>query len=97
MRVVIYCLMLCLASAASGAASVVDAGRGVVMPAALADAGLQVRFHHVTVADGLSNSEVHTALQDRRGFMWFGTRDGLNRFDGYRFIVYKPDVKRPTA
>lgn len=67
------------------------------MPPTLPGAGLQVRFHHLTVTHGLSNSEVHTVLQDRRGFMWFGTRDGLNRFDGYRFIVYKPDLKRPNS
>ena len=67
------------------------------MSASLPGAEQQVRFHHMTVADGLSNSEVHTVLQDRHGFMWFGTRDGLNRFDGYRFIVYKPHVKRPNS
>ena len=39
--------------------------------------------------DGLSNNEVTTILQDKRGFMWIGTRDGLNRFDGNEFKPYK--------
>ena len=39
--------------------------------------------------DGLSNNEVTTILQDKRGFMWIGTRDGLNRFDGDEFRTYR--------
>ena len=35
-------------------------------------------------------------LQDSKGFMWFGTRDGLNKYDGYKFIVYKPDTAKNT-
>ena len=42
-----------------------------------------------TVEDGLSEGVVLTMLQDSQGFMWFGTYDGLNRFDGYSFKVYK--------
>ena len=50
-----------------------------------------IRFDHLGTAEGLSQSNVKTILQDSRGFMWFGTRDGLNRYDGYRFTVYKHD------
>ena len=39
--------------------------------------------------DGLSNSIVYTIAQDAEGYMWFGTEDGLNRFDGHKFTVYK--------
>ncbi len=42
-----------------------------------------------TTADGLGSSAVNTLLYDSRGFLWFGTRDGLSRFDGYRFTNYK--------
>jgi signal transduction histidine kinase/ligand-binding sensor domain-containing protein/DNA-binding response OmpR family regulator len=45
-------------------------------------------FNHLTVEDGLSNNNVNTLIQDRTGFIWFGTEDGLNRFDGYNFKVY---------
>lgn len=42
-------------------------------------------FNHFQVNKGLSNNAILCSVQDRDGFIWFGTRDGLNRFDGYRF------------
>ena len=48
-----------------------------------------IRLEHIGTEAGLSQSNVTCILQDSRGFMWFGTRDGLNRYDGYRFTVYK--------
>jgi ligand-binding sensor domain-containing protein len=36
-------------------------------------------------------------LQDSQGFMWFGTEDGLNKYDGYTFTVYKHDPEDPTS
>ena len=44
---------------------------------------------HYSIQDGLSQNTVMAILQDKQGFMWFGTWDGLNRFDGYTFTVYK--------
>ncbi len=44
---------------------------------------------HYSVEDGLSQKNVMSILQDRQGYMWFGTWDGLNRFDGYNFLVFK--------
>lgn len=49
----------------------------------------QLKFTHLDRDAGLSQSNVTAILQDRRGFMWFGTRDGLNKYDGYQFTVYK--------
>ena len=46
-------------------------------------------FTHYSVEDGLSEGVALTMHQDREGLMWFGTFDGLNRFDGYSFKVYK--------
>jgi len=46
------------------------------------------QFRHFTIKDGLSQSAVLCIMQDRRGYMWFGTANGLNRFDGYNFIAY---------
>lgn len=48
-----------------------------------------INFHHITVDDGLSQSSVTCMLQDKKGFMWFGTQDGLNRYDGYNIKVFK--------
>ena len=49
----------------------------------------RVAFSHLSIQDGLSQSSVTCIIQDRSGFMWFGTQDGLNRYDGYKFKVFK--------
>lgn len=54
-------------------------------------------FKHYQVEDGLSNNAVVCSLQDSKGFMWFGTRDGLNRFDGYTFKVFRHNVQDSTG
>jgi ligand-binding sensor domain-containing protein len=43
------------------------------------------RFNHLSIKDGLSQSTINDILQDQRGFMWFATQDGLNRYDGHEF------------
>lgn len=48
-----------------------------------------LKFERISLEDGLSQSVVTCILQDSRGFMWFGTQDGLNRYDGYEFKVYR--------
>lgn len=57
----------------------------------------KIRFNHLSVNDGLSQSTVNAILQDRYGYMWFGTQDGLNRYDGYNFIVYRNDNDDSTT
>jgi len=52
-----------------------------------------VRFRHISNEQGLSNSTINCVFQDSRGFIWFGTRDGLNRYDGVKFNIYRNDVK----
>ncbi|MBQ3998117.1 MAG: response regulator [Paludibacteraceae bacterium] len=54
-----------------------------------ANAHEQYVIRHYSIKDGLSQNTVMAILQDRQGYMWFGTWDGLNRFDGYTFKVYK--------
>ncbi|MEO7522918.1 MAG: two-component regulator propeller domain-containing protein, partial [Ferruginibacter sp.] len=51
----------------------------------------QVKFDRITTDDGLSQGMVNSILQDRYGFMWFASNDGLNRYDGNNFTVYKND------
>lgn len=69
-------------------ATVVAAAIGA-LHAPLAAAPESPRFARLSVEDGLSQSSVQQILQDRRGLMWFGTQEGLNRYDGYRFTVHR--------
>lgn len=48
-----------------------------------------LRFGHFGTDKGISHSNVTCILQDHKGFMWFGTADGLNQYDGYNFTVYR--------
>ncbi|TMU57288.1 hybrid sensor histidine kinase/response regulator transcription factor [Flagellimonas algicola] len=57
----------------------------------------QISFEHISTKDGLSQSDVNTIYQDEFGFMWFGTHDGLNKYDGYGFTVYNPDHEKQSS
>jgi ligand-binding sensor domain-containing protein/DNA-binding CsgD family transcriptional regulator len=46
-------------------------------------------FESLTIGEGLSHNTVYVVLQDRRGFMWIGTQNGLNKYDGYGYKVYR--------
>ncbi len=50
-----------------------------------------IKFERLSVEQGLSHTKVFCIFQDSKGFMWFGTEDGLNKFDGYKFTVYRHD------
>lgn len=54
----------------------------------------QVRFDRFSLEHGLSQGSVTAIVQDREGFLWFGTRDGLDRFDGYEFRIFRTDPAR---
>ena len=56
-----------------------------------------ISFNHLTVDDGLSQSSVTCIFQDEKGFIWFGTQDGLNRYDGYGLKVFKSDQEDTTS
>ncbi len=49
----------------------------------------KMRFEHLTVEQGLSNSTVYSIIQDKAGYLWFGTPNGLNKYDGYKVTVFK--------
>ncbi len=53
------------------------------------DKSQTISFEHYSLDEGLSQSTVFVIHKDRRGFMWFGTESGLNRFDGYQFTTFK--------
>ncbi len=54
-------------------------------------------FRHLTINDGLSQHTVNCIYQDSRGFIWMGTQDGLNRYDGYEFITFRHDRADSTS
>jgi PAS domain S-box-containing protein len=56
-----------------------------------------LQFENISTEQGLSQSTVTAMLQDRQGFMWFGTESGLNKYDGYQFSAYKHDPDDPRS
>lgn len=56
-----------------------------------------LRFEQLGRDQGLSESTVNAIVEDQRGFMWFGTNDGLNRYDGYTFVTYRSDANDPQS
>ncbi len=56
-----------------------------------------LRFEHFSLEQGLSESVVWALLQDRAGFLWIGTEDGLNRYDGIEFTIFKHDPAQPGS
>ena len=60
------------------------------LPSRLLPQATILHTEHITTQQGLSGTLVSEIIQDSRGFMWFGTIDGLNKFDGNHFTVFKP-------
>jgi len=56
-----------------------------------------LKFQHFTSSKGLSQRSVMSILQDKKGYVWFGTRDGLNKFDGNKFVVYRHHSGDPNS
>jgi ligand-binding sensor domain-containing protein/signal transduction histidine kinase len=61
----------------------------LLMSAVLIRAQPQYEFEHISIEHGLSQTSVNDIFQDHKGFLWFGTQDGLNRYDGYTLKIYK--------
>lgn len=56
--------------------------------------GVNRNFKRITIEDGLSQGSVSSITQDSNGYMWIGTDDGLNRYNGNKFEVYKADPNK---
>ncbi|OQY03595.1 MAG: hypothetical protein B6I20_04730 [Bacteroidetes bacterium 4572_117] len=51
-----------------------------------------IKFEHISLEDGLSQSSIYSIVQDNKGFLWFATLDGLNKYDGYSIKVYRNNL-----
>ncbi|SOD95927.1 sensor histidine kinase [Spirosoma fluviale] len=56
-----------------------------------------INFSHLTTNQGLSQSQISAILKDKKGFMWFGSQDGLNKYDGYTFTHYKRELDNKSS
>lgn len=68
-----------------------------VFPPSVARALETISFSRLSVVDGLAQSTVTDVLQDKQGYIWIATLDGLQRYDGYQFTLYKSDPRNPAA
>ncbi len=63
----------------------------------IAQGAENLKFKHYSIEQGLSQSVAMCVLQDDKGFIWIGTQEGLNRFDGYSFKVFKHDPRDTSS
>jgi signal transduction histidine kinase/ligand-binding sensor domain-containing protein/CheY-like chemotaxis protein len=54
-------------------------------------------FEVLSVKDGLSHNNVYSIIQDNKGYLWIGTQDGLNKYDGYKFSIYRHEPDNPNS
>ena len=87
-------LLSILFSSPAMAAPLVDGDSNLNLSPAL---GSSIQFDHLTIEDGLSQNAGLAIFQDSRGFLWVGTQDGLNRYDGYAFHTFKHDPENPQS
>jgi signal transduction histidine kinase/ligand-binding sensor domain-containing protein len=69
----------------------------ILVSAELCYAQENIRFQRISVNDGLSQSDIRCMVQDTLGFLWVGTRDGLNRYDGLNFHRYRREIGDTTS
>ncbi|MDA3808903.1 MAG: diguanylate cyclase [Spirochaetaceae bacterium] len=69
----------------------------VLLPLSLYAVGDDIKFDRISREEGLSSSIVYSIIEDEKGFLWFGTPDGLNKFDGQDFTVYKSNLNDPRS
>ncbi len=81
----------------TGGARAIGLAIAIALAALAPLAARSIPFQRLSLDDGLSQATVYSILQDARGFMWFGTLEGLNRYDGSTFLVFTHDGGRPDS
>ena len=69
----------------------------LLLPVSLGGQTSNFSFTNLNKTDGLASNWCHVAFQDSRGYMWFGTQDGLSRYDGEKFTTYRHVVGDETS
>ncbi|MFO1150394.1 MAG: two-component regulator propeller domain-containing protein [Alsobacter sp.] len=98
-RLFLACWLVVAASGATGALAS-DVPAAAVSPDVLTlpvTAGTDIRFRRTRLEQGLSQTRVSHIVQDDKGFLWFGTQHGLNRFDGRDFRLFKHEAGQPGS
>lgn len=90
-------LGLFLAVSTVAGATVMQAHLDPVLRQLPAIEGKGIRFTRISTENGLSQPRVAQIVQDDLGFMWFGTQYGLNRYDGYKFKLFKHEPGNPSS
>jgi len=86
----LFCLTIAMSQMLLAATGPDAAGNGAVNRD-------QIRFRTVGIREGLSSTTARAVAQDEKGFVWLGTQEGLNRYDGYAFRVFRADSERADS
>ncbi|NQT27116.1 hypothetical protein HQ585_17310 [candidate division KSB1 bacterium] len=76
---------------------IIGFGLAIILPLSAAINAPDLRFKHLTIQEGLSNNRIYSIVQDQDSFIWIGTEDGLNRFDGYDLVQYRQILNDSTS
>ncbi len=90
LRGLLFCLTIAMSQIVLAASAADANGNGLINRD-------QIRFRTVGIREGLSSTTARALAQDEKGFVWLGTQEGLNRFDGYTFRVYRADSEREDS
>ena len=72
-------------------------GKAQILDAGFEYSDNSIRFEQLSLVNGLSDPTITCILQDLKGFLWFGTQNGLNRYNGYSFTIFKSQPDEPTS
>ena len=90
-RILSFLVLTCLISFWTGHDTIAQQFSESEIPTPYSSRALNLRFSHLSLEEGLSQSIVFDVIQDHNGYMWFSTQDGLNRYDGFEVRAFAND------